>query len=335
MEDLSLLSDEQIVSRLDDAVAAERESVVEVLRCLIEFERRRLFHRKGYPSSFAYCRQKYQYSESAAYKRIHSARAARDFPVILDLLIQGRVHLSGITTIAPHLTLANHKELLAAIEGKRHVEISFLAASLSPRFAEREYIRITPSDSGGSIFASAPFRIQSLPMKDRLEPLSADTIRIAFTASKPCFEKLERAKGLLKHKFPFGGVEQIVEQALEDLLDKRDPERRIKRKKPIGTPARVKTRSTGRRIPQAVKDEAWKRDGGRCAYVGQDGLRCAERDFLEYDHVVPFALGGRSDTAKNVRLLCRSHNQEAGRALFGGGAPLAVQSAQKVERADR
>jgi 5-methylcytosine-specific restriction endonuclease McrA len=64
--------------------------------------------------------------------------------------------------------------------------------------------------------------------------------------------------------------------------------------------------SPSRYIPAAVKREVWKRDGGRCAFVGATG-RCSERGLLEYHHVVPFADGGLT-TPENLQLRCRPHN---------------------------
>ncbi|MDE2291834.1 MAG: HNH endonuclease [Elusimicrobia bacterium] len=75
-----------------------------------------------------------------------------------------------------------------------------------------------------------------------------------------------------------------------------------------------------RRVPRWVKDAVWRRDGGRCAFVSEDGRRCGCAEWLEFDHVVPFALGGLSDDPANVRLLCRTHNQAAARAVFGAAA---------------
>jgi len=60
-----------------------------------------------------------------------------------------------------------------------------------------------------------------------------------------------------------------------------------------------------------VKRAVWDRDAGRCAFVGREG-RCAERGFLEFHHVVPYASGGAA-TLANIQLRCRAHNQyEAG-----------------------
>jgi len=55
------------------------------------------------------------------------------------------------------------------------------------------------------------------------------------------------------------------------------------------------------RIPEKVRIEVWRRDGGKCA-------RCGSREKLEYDHIVPISKGG-SNTARNIELLCEKHNR--------------------------
>ncbi|MDD5657597.1 MAG: HNH endonuclease signature motif containing protein [Elusimicrobia bacterium] len=81
-------------------------------------------------------------------------------------------------------------------------------------------------------------------------------------------------------------------------------------------PPRTASLVESRRIPQSVKDEVWARDGGRCAFVSAGGKRCDERDGLEFDHVVPWAMGGRSHDPRNIRLLCRAHNRLRAWAIF-------------------
>jgi len=57
-----------------------------------------------------------------------------------------------------------------------------------------------------------------------------------------------------------------------------------------------------RRIPDSVKREVWRRDGGKCA-------RCGSREKLEFDHIIPFSKGG-SNTARNIELLCMDCNRK-------------------------
>ncbi|KKT36580.1 MAG: Restriction endonuclease [Parcubacteria group bacterium GW2011_GWA1_44_13] len=61
------------------------------------------------------------------------------------------------------------------------------------------------------------------------------------------------------------------------------------------------TREHTRLIPSEVKREVWKRDEGKCVI-------CGDTKNLHFDHDLPFAKGGTSLSAKNVRLLCMTHN---------------------------
>ena len=60
-------------------------------------------------------------------------------------------------------------------------------------------------------------------------------------------------------------------------------------------------------IPDDVRIFVWNRDGGRCT-------RCHSNERLEFDHVIPVALGG-SNTARNLQLLCETCNREKGASL--------------------
>ena len=71
-----------------------------------------------------------------------------------------------------------------------------------------------------------------------------------------------------------------------------------------------------RYIPQSVRDEVYTRDGGRCTYVGTNGKRCPEDNYLQVDHIVPFARGGKN-TVNNLRLLCPRHNMFVAEKEYG------------------
>ena len=57
-------------------------------------------------------------------------------------------------------------------------------------------------------------------------------------------------------------------------------------------------------IPEHVRIQVWRRDGGKCA-------KCGSREKLEYDHIIPVSKGG-SNTARNIELLCESCNRSKG-----------------------
>ena len=60
-------------------------------------------------------------------------------------------------------------------------------------------------------------------------------------------------------------------------------------------------------IPRAVRLAVFERDGGRCA-------ECGSSFDIQYDHVIPLALGG-ANTVENLQILCAPCNQAKGATL--------------------
>jgi len=159
--------------------------------------------------------------------------------------------------------------------------------------------------------------------------LSTQRVLCRFTGSEQLRRDLERARELLRHKHPAGRLEDIFSAALCCLLDRKDPDRKAParsrgRRPRTSRPAGDKPHGSilcRRYIPRWVRDTVWRRDKGRCRFESPDGKVCGERGGLEFDHVVPWAMGGPSNDPRNIRLLCRAHNQLQSQRLFGGRAP--------------
>ena len=108
------LSDDQLLTETKRLVACERRATAALLRSLMEVDSRRLYLREGCSSLFTYCTQVLHLSEGAAYNRIEAARAARRFPSVLTALEDGSLTLASARLLAPHFTLENHGQLMAA-----------------------------------------------------------------------------------------------------------------------------------------------------------------------------------------------------------------------------
>src|SRR5690349_2323797 len=118
--EFSSVSDGEVVARLKVLVARERGVTAAVLAHLGEVEARRLFLPAACSSMHGYCMQVLGMSEEEAFKRLRVARAARQFPGVLEAIADGRLHLSGALMLAPHLTDENADELVS--EGSRSEE---------------------------------------------------------------------------------------------------------------------------------------------------------------------------------------------------------------------
>jgi hypothetical protein len=84
-DSVRLLTNEQLLADVATAAGRERETTARLIVLLSEIDSRRLYLGEGYSSLFTFCTQRLHLSEHAAYGRIEAARAARRFPVILEL----------------------------------------------------------------------------------------------------------------------------------------------------------------------------------------------------------------------------------------------------------
>jgi len=315
---LTHLGDDALLGGLAALVALDRTTTANLLAHMAEVDARRLYAPAGYASMHAYCVFKLGLSDDSTWKRLQVARRAPRFPQLLIALDEGRVHLSGLVLLAPHLTPENIDELLAAATHRRKSEIELLIAR---RFPQVETLRL---DEGISALAPisrqagepAPGQVltQSAPVpapgqvepRPRVAPISAQRFSVQVTIDGATHDKLRRAQELLGG----GDVARVLDRALDALIVQLEKKKFARVHKP-----RTSRPATGKRtIPAEVRRSVSSRDGDRCTHVGDDGHRCGSRTFLEFDHVVPVARGGGADT---VRLLCRTHNQLAAERVFG------------------
>ena len=323
---LRQLSDDELLLEVKTLAACERDATAQLVASIAELDARRLYLGEGYSSLFTYCTQCLHLSEHAAYGRIEAARAARRWPIILELLSDGTITLTTVCLLASHLTDENHRVVLKAASGKTKREVEQQVAALRPLPHVPSSIRKVPprqpsgmSDDGPSRGSSllqpsavaqanlpsgAPPRPAALSGRAPVvAPLAPDRYKVQFTVTRETHDKLRQVQDLLRHSVPDGDPAVIFDKALTLLLAGL-------RKKKLGLTDRSRSaaiqNTSSRYIPASVRREVWARDGGQCAFVGTTG-RCAERGFLEFHHVVPFAAGGQT-TKDNLQIRCRAHN---------------------------
>src|SRR4051812_4126230 len=315
---LASLCNEQLLSAtraiLRHACVVEADLLVH----LAEIEERRLHLEMACSSMFAFCVKKLGFSEDATYNRLGVAHAARQFPAALHALRSGEIHLSGLRVLVPHLTAENHRQVLARAAGKSKREIEELVAALAPKppvpDAIRKLPRSAPLETAQLALAPAAARPAERPRP--IAPLSEDTFRIEFSASRGLRDKLRQAQDLLRHRLPSGELAKIVESAVDLLIEKVKKERFAVGRKARPNPKAKTTGPSPRPMPASVRRHVYVRDEGRCTFVGESGNRCPETGMLEYDHVDGWARTHTHDRDR-IRLRCHAHNQHAAEKMYG------------------
>jgi len=205
---------------------------------------------------FVYCTEVLHLSEAEAYLRIAAARAAREHPIFLEMLADGRLHLTGIAKLAPHLTQENREALLKRAAHKSKREIEELVAELAPRPDARAVMRKlpahraenTPALSGSigrgglapavelhpdevtPLLELRPDGVAAPRMAGRTRPATVEALaparyKVQFAASAVLHGKLERLRALMRCSVPDGDLAVVIEQAVTEKLERLEARR--------------------------------------------------------------------------------------------------------------
>jgi hypothetical protein len=328
---LKNLSDDELLRRLAELLQRSRRGESELIAHIGEVDARRLYAREGSPSMFAYCTELLHLSEAEAYLRITVARAARAHPKVLEMLADGRLHLSGVERLAPHLTVGNGDAVLSHAAHKTKRQIEELIATMAPKPDVRALIRRLPAARPGEPAttplptAASELRPDGVPAQERVavphaapvQPLAPGRYKVQFTASAAFRDKLERLKALMLGSVPDGDLAAILEQAVTEKLQRLEAKRLGKTDRPRKRIEDTDTSAGPRYIPAAVRRAVYARDQGRCRFVSASGKRCNARDSLElHHHVRPHGRGG-DRSPENLRLMCRAHNGHLAEQVYG------------------
>jgi hypothetical protein len=327
------LSNHDLVAEVKRLLRSEHEATAQLVAYLGELDERRLYLAEGYSSLFKYCTDALAMSEDEAFFRIHAARTAHRFPGVLAMLADGSIHLTTVRLISSHLTAENANELLAAVAGKSKRDVEHYVATRFPQPGPADSVRKLPapkvSPSAPASISASSAKLQGVAPEPQalrpalVAPVAAERYKIAFTIDAATRAKLQKAQDLLRHAVPSGDLAVIFDRALTLLVAD------LERKKCAETERPRPQRESGgrsRHIPAAVRRAVWRRDGGQCAFVGANGRRCDSRAFLEYHHVVPYALGGAA-TVDGIELRCRAHNGYESEKFFGSRDPVVRETA--------
>jgi hypothetical protein len=283
----------ELSNRLADLLRKERHALAEFVLALADFDRERRWVELGHRSLFAFLHRDLGLSNGAAFYRMTAAQLVRRHPEVVEPLRDGRLCLTTVVELAKVLTDENVAQVLPRFLHLSKNEAKEVVAELTPSPASaRTVVTPIPSEpatarvdgagpppvanlttvswldeparasSGrstqersaereGSSTTASPSSTLAKPTV--VEPKTAELSRIHVTVSRELLRKLDAARDALSHSHPGASDSDILEAALDLLL-----ERTAKRKGLVAKPRKDPPRSSPDHIPAHVRRAVWR-----------------------------------------------------------------------------
>jgi len=310
-------SNDELVKSLEGHFEIERKNSHTILLHLKEIEDRKLYADMGFPDLFVMLIKYFRQSETAANQRRYALRLMNDVPKIKEHLIEGDVNLSTLA-LAQRQIQREEKITGVKVEASKKSEIVERITSKTIAQAEKELMILLPESC------------KTLETKERR--ISKDETRLSITIPDRVKEKMET----LKNRWAAVNVNmdqlELIERALDIALTQTNPgpkkkhratesvvQSGLKSHSTQSAPTAPVNKQEKRRTYYSIKTDKilWEKANSQCEYIDTiSGRRCSSKFGLERDHIIPLAKGGSNDI-KNLRLLCRTHNQLMARRHFG------------------
>ncbi len=265
---LSHLTNEILLFDTKNLVSSERSATAKLLHHLKEIDRRKLFSDLKYSSLFDYCVNELGYSEGSAQRRIVAARMLAEIPEIESKIKSGKLTLTNISQVGQFFK-----------DKKERKEILLEIEGLSKKECEKKLFELSGKE---------------IPAQSEIRRVAEDKMKVALILPDDVMEQLEKLKALLGVETLEEAVAYGVQTGIKE-VEKKKFHQTERPRKSSAPPVAV-----GRVISAKVKREVYQRD--------KTCTNCGSNFRLNYDHRIPYSLGGSGDVA-NMRLLCFSCNQ--------------------------
>jgi len=281
-----------------------------------------------------YCITGLNLSEGAVPARIHVANVSRRFPQLLVALAKSRISLTVAALLAPHLTEDNVDKLISDCVGKKRRETEEYIVAFRPKPVFKPSIRKRPAPPVHEELPSTspapppPPAPAETPKSSPtiLQPARKEVFNFRFSAERDFKDKFERFAEVVGVENAQKHMAEILETALDIALEKKDPKKRLERRRKkqqarTGTSrsnevAKKDEPAESRYVAPEVLERVHERDSYQCVFRGRDGRRCTARAGLQIDHSNPFGIF-HSNEESLLRLLCPQHNLLEAERVYG------------------
>lgn len=326
MVNLKNLTDLELDAAAIVAAKNERAALLLVLQHLAEVNGRKSFSPR-FENIHGYAVGLLGYDSKSAWRRVNAMYLMQEIPEIapaiqtgeLDLtkLVVAHNHFRGEAEAAKAPAVVKETMSLFPVEPKETTpaltkadKLEVLKAVMSQTSREAERYLISKS--------SAP---EKSKRPDTIKPLPGDANEVRLVLSGEDLDWLRELRGLLGHRFPNATTSLLVSAALKEAVAsiKREKSGKNGKRRAAGESgrsgggkakiAKIAKSENLRRPGRELKRKVWNRAGGKCEICGSGA-------WLEHDHRLPFAKGGKT-TFENLRLICRACNQRESIKVFG------------------
>jgi hypothetical protein len=211
--DLTKISSEEILFRLEKLTKSERKITHLILWHILEVDSRKLYLKLNYDSLYKYLTQHLSYSESAAYDRIQAMRVLKQVPEVAAKIENGSLNLTQLVRVEQSLKqekrigheIAKEQvvELIAKVENKTNFETEkIIACELN----------------------------QTPKAYQKVKPQSDDSIRLELTLSKDQYELLNKAQSYISHIIPDNDFAAVIAYLAKSLIEKKEGKKQSPKK---------------------------------------------------------------------------------------------------------
>ncbi len=303
---LNNLSNDNLVSCLESCVRGERKITIQVLECISEIDRRRLYVQKGFTSLFDYLVKDFGYSPGAAMRRIDAARLLQEIPEVAEKFATGALTLTQANQVqrasrefrkitSSNVKPADKRELVSQIENATQKQTEQIIAT-------------TFNLPVISVQNETFHRDQSVTLT---VTLTAEQMRI-----------LEQAQNMISHSLVGNSWAETVTYLAKKEVTRRTVVRRVattkSRQEVNGSRREVKSleptvsttvkSSSKRPSLSASLRKTLLHANASCEYKHHNGQSCASKKFLQIDHIQSWSRGG-DHSPGNLQVLCGAHNR--------------------------
>lgn len=325
MQQLRTVSNQDLNQRILSLVKSERELLTEILWHIREVDRRKLFLEMGFSSLFAYLTEYLGYSPASAQRRLDASRLLLEIPEVSTLIDSGKINLSQVSMIQQSARLAKSisapptsfnekqeqnrkitaikKDLLANLEGKTQKQTQILTAQAF-----------------------------SIPVQEKplIKHQADQSVRIELTLSQEEWSKVEEMKSLLSQSVKSQDLSALLVYLADKVIKQKKGNSNkssadsstvstltsvpISKSMPITSAAEVKRAQSSNKnigrisVPRPIRRQVFEKFNS-CQYKDKtSGKICAERHFLQIEHIQPIWADG-GNQIENLTVLCANHNR--------------------------